>query len=159
MAQAFAITVNGERHEVEADADMPLLYLLADELGLKGPRFGCGLAQCGACSVLVNGREVRSCVYPAASTAGAEVVTAEGIAAADGSPHPLQQELIAAQAPQCGFCYGGMMVKAAELLAANPDPSREEIIAHMDGHLCRCGTYPRLLVAIERAAGRMRADA
>ncbi len=154
----IAITVNGERHELAVDADTPLLYVLADTIGLKGPRFGCGLAQCGACSVLLNGQEVRSCVYPVGSAAGAEVVTAEGISAG-GAPHPLQEELIAAQAPQCGYCYGGMVVKAAELLEANPSPSRDEIIAHMDGHICRCGTYPRLLAAIERAAERMRGDA
>jgi aerobic-type carbon monoxide dehydrogenase small subunit (CoxS/CutS family) len=155
---SISITVNGERHDLAVDADTPLLYVLADTLGLKTPRFGCGLAQCGACSVLVNGREVRSCVYPVSAAAGAEVVTAEGIAT-DDTPHPLQEELIAAQAPQCGYCYGGMVVKAAELLKTNPSPSRDEIISHMDGHICRCGTYPRLLAAIERAAERMRGDA
>lgn len=156
------LTVNGKARRVTSDPAAPLLYVLADELELKGPRFGCGLAQCGSCSVLVDGREVRSCVVPLASALGREVITAEGIAgwhAPTGAPHPLQEELIAAQAPQCGFCYGGMVVKAAELLAANPAPSRAQIVAHMDGHICRCGTYPRLLAAIERAAARMRGGA
>ncbi len=159
MADTIEITVNGERHSVEADAATPLLYVLSDNLGLKGARFGCGLAQCGACSVLVDGREIRSCVTPVGTLTGAKITTAEGLSAANGNPHPLQEELIAAQAPQCGYCYGGMMVKAAELLATNPNPSRDEIVAHMDGHICRCGTYPRLLTAIEKAAARMRGNA
>lgn len=162
MAGTVELVVNGERRRVTSDPATPLLYVLADELGLKGPRFGCGLAQCGACSVLVDGREVRSCLFPLSAALGADVVTAEGIAgwhSADGSPHPLQEELIATQAPQCGFCYGGMVVKAAELLKANPAATRQEIIAHMNGHICRCGTYPRLLDAIERAAARLRGEA
>lgn len=162
MTQNWAITVDGSEHTVEAEADTPLLYVLTDQLGLKGPRFGCGLAQCGSCSVLLDGREVRTCVHPVSAAANAEIVTAEGISGwlsgGDGL-HPLQEELIAAQAPQCGFCYGGMVVKAAELLDRNPNASREEIIDHMDGHICRCGTYPRLLAAIERAAQRMQGDA
>lgn len=162
MTQTYAITVNGTRHEVETDADTPLLYVLSDHLGLKGARFGCGLAQCGACSVLVDGREVRACIYPMASIGHSEVITAEGIAdwySDNGGPHPLQEELIEGQSPQCGFCYGGMVVKAAELLNTNPTPSRAQIIEHMNGHICRCGTYPRLLAAIERAALRMRGSA
>lgn len=159
MTQTWSLSVNGSEHSVEAEADTPLLYVLADQLELKGPRFGCGLAQCGSCSVLLDGREVRSCVFPVSAAADGDIVTAEGIAgwySDDGSLHPLQEELIAAQAPQCGFCYGGMVVKAAELLDRNPNAERDEIIAHMDGHICRCGTYPRLLAAIERAAERMR---
>ncbi|MFC3097155.1 (2Fe-2S)-binding protein [Alteraurantiacibacter palmitatis] len=160
-AGATQLSVNGEARRVASDPATPLLYVLADELDLKGPRFGCGMAQCGSCSVLIDGREVRSCVVPLASALGKDVVTAEGIArwySPDSTLHPLQDELIAAQAPQCGFCYGGMVVKAAELLAANPAPSRAQIVAHMDGHICRCGTYPRLLTAIERAAARMRGE-
>lgn len=162
MTQSWAITVDGSEYNVEAEADTPLLYVLADQLGSRGPRFGCGLAQCGACSVLLDGREIRSCVYPVSAAANAEIVTAQGISdwySGGERLHPLQEELIAAQAPQCGFCYGGMMVKAAELLNRDPNASREEIIAHMDGHICRCGTYPRLLAAIERAAQRMQDDA
>lgn len=165
MANSYKLKVNGTVHEVEADADTPLLYLLMNELELKGPKFGCGLAQCGACSVLLDGKEVRSCVYPVSAVRGAEVTTLEGLpqwhavqAGGDTSnppPHPVQAALIELQAPQCGYCYGGITVKAAELLAANPDPSEAEIAAWMDGHLCRCGTYPRIIAAIRKAAQAM----
>lgn len=161
MAESFLLTVNGSEHRVSAERDCPLLYVLADQLGLTGPKFGCGLAQCGACSVLVDGVEVRSCVYPAASAVGREVITAEGLGrwagGAEGELHPVQSAMIETQAPQCGFCYGGMAVKAAELLAGNPSPTDAEVVAAMDGHICRCGTYPRIVEAIRRAAQAMRA--
>ena len=157
MAEDIELSVNAARHRVSAEPDSPLLYVLIDQLGLTGPRFGCGLAQCGACSVLVDGVEVRSCVYPVSSARGREVVTVEGLAGADGSLHPVQTALIEEQAPQCGYCYGGMAIKAAELLAANPSPSDQEIVAAMNGHICRCGTYPRIVAAIRRAAEAMRA--
>jgi aerobic-type carbon monoxide dehydrogenase small subunit (CoxS/CutS family) len=157
MAEDIELSVNAARHRFSAEPDSPLLYVLIDQLGLTGPRFGCGLAQCGACSVLVDGVEVRSCVYPVSSARGREVVTAEGLARADGSLHPVQTALIEEQAPQCGYCYGGMAIKAAELLAANPSPSDEEIVAAMNGHICRCGTYPRIVAAIRGAAEAMRA--
>ena len=165
MAEATELRVNGEAHRVEADPDTPLLYVLSDELALRGPRFGCGLAQCGACSVLVDGREVRSCVFPLAAVQGREVVTVEGLpawhAARSGGPaealHPVQAALIEAQAPQCGYCYSGMAIKAAELLADNPMPNDAEIVAAMNGHLCRCGTYPRIVAAIRSAAEAMQA--
>ena len=166
MAESFALNVNGREHRVLAEADSPLLYVLIDQLGLTGPKFGCGLAQCGACSVLVDGAEVRSCVYPAVSAKGRAIVTVEGLPAwhaeRSGNPaeesalHPVQSALLEAQAPQCGYCYGGMAIKAAELLAANRSPTEAEIVAAMDGHLCRCGTYPRIVAAIRRAAEAMR---
>ena len=162
--------MNGKVHRVEAAADEPLLYVLAGELDLTGPRFGCGLAQCGSCSVLVDGVETRSCVTPAASLVGRDIVTLEGLprwyAARQasrlrrGEPaplHPVQQALIDEAAPQCGYCMNGIVIKAAELLANRPDPTDEEIRAAMNGHLCRCGTYPRVLAAIRRAAATMRA--
>jgi len=157
MAEDIELSVNATAHRVIAEPESPLLYVLIDQLGLTGPKFGCGLAQCGACSVLVDGVEVRSCVYPVSSARGREVVTVEGLAGADGSLHPVQTALIEEQAPQCGYCYGGMAIKAAELLAANPSPSDEQIVAAMNGHICRCGTYPRIVVAIRRAAEAMRA--
>jgi aerobic-type carbon monoxide dehydrogenase small subunit (CoxS/CutS family) len=167
VPEEFELTVNGETRRVSAERDTPLLYVLIDDLGLRGPKFGCGLAQCGACSVLVDGREVRACVYPAASAQGREVTTLEGLPAwharhsgadvADPPLHPLQVALVEEQAPQCGYCYSGMIIKAAELLADNPAPSDAEIVAAMNGHLCRCGTYPRIVAAIRRAAEAMRA--
>ena len=155
--------LNGQQVSVSSTPDTPLLYVLSDELALLGPRFGCGLAQCGACSVLVDGTEVRSCVTPLASVGEREVTTLEGLpawyAAQQGLEEvpeltPLQSALIEEQALQCGFCYNGMIVKASELLQANPDPSVEEIRQAMNGHLCRCGTYPRIISAIRKVASQ-----
>ncbi len=162
------ITVNGKSHTVGADPDTPLLYVLADDLELKGPRFGCGLAQCGSCSVLLNGREIRSCVTPLSAVGNAKIVTPEGLPAFYAAStkkstvpklHPLQQALIDEQAPQCGYCYNGIIVKAAAFLAENPRPSEDEIRAAMDSHICRCGTYPRIMKAILRAADAMQRSA
>jgi len=159
------LTVNGRAYELEADSDTPLLYILADDLKLKGPRFGCGLAQCGSCSVLLNGQEIRSCVTPLGAVADGSVVTLEGLPqfyadnkklAAAPELHPVQQAFIDEQAPQCGYCYNGITIKAAELLSHNTDPSETDIRQAMDGHLCRCGTYPRIMKAIRRAAAEMR---
>jgi aerobic-type carbon monoxide dehydrogenase small subunit (CoxS/CutS family) len=159
------LTVNGRAYELEADSDTPLLYILADDLKLKGPRFGCGLAQCGSCSVLLNGQEIRSCITPLAATADGSIVTLEGLPqfyahnkklAAAPELHPVQQAFIDEQAPQCGYCYNGITIKAAELLSHNTDPSEADIRQAMDGHLCRCGTYPRIMKAIRRAAAEMR---
>ena len=164
MANRLDIDVNGRRHAVEAAPDTPLLYVLTNDLGLRGPRFGCGLAQCGSCSVLVDGVERRSCVTPVSAVAGKHVTTLEGLPqwyaergklAAVPKLHPVQQALLDEQAPQCGYCYNGMIIKAAELLAGNPAPSDAEIRSSMNGHLCRCGTYPRILAAIKRAARSM----
>jgi aerobic-type carbon monoxide dehydrogenase small subunit (CoxS/CutS family) len=159
------LKVNGRTHTIQASADEPLLYVLAGELGLTGPRFGCGLAQCGSCSVLIDGVEVRACVTPVGAVRGRAVTTLEGLPAwhaartgrrqrrgAELPLHPVQQALIDVAAPQCGYCMNGMTIKAAELLANNPAPSDDEIRAAMNGHLCRCGTYPRILAAIRRAA-------
>lgn len=161
--------MNGVLRDVTAFADEPLLYVLANELGLTGPRFGCGLAQCGSCSVLVDGVERRACVTPAGSVVGHDVVTLEGLPRwhaerAGIRPrrgellplHPVQQALIDEAAPQCGYCMNGMAIKAAELLTQKPDPTDAEIRAAMNGHLCRCGTYPRILAAIRRAAAAMK---
>lgn len=165
------LRVNGRIHEVRASADEPLLYVLANELGLTGPRFGCGLAQCGSCSVLVDDVERRACVTPLGAVEGRSIVTLEGLprwhAERSGARsrrsqlplHPVQQALIEEAAPQCGYCMNGMAIKAAELLANNPDPTDAEIRAAMNGHLCRCGTYPRILAAIRRAAETMRSSA
>ncbi len=165
MADEIELRVNGVRRRAAPAADTPLLYVLTNELALRGPRFGCGLAQCGACSVLVDGAERRACVTPVAAVAGKEITTLEGLpawyAAARGlgrapALHPVQQAMLEEQAPQCGYCYNGMIVKAAELLAANAAPTDAEIRKAMNGHLCRCGTYPRILAAIRRAAAAMR---
>jgi len=158
------ITVNGRRATIASAPDTPLLYVLMNELALKGPRFGCGLAQCGSCSVLVDGVETRSCVTPLSAIGERAVVTLEGLhelyakqKKLDETPglHPVQQAFIDEQAVQCGYCYNGMTIKAAELLAGNPRPTEDEVRAAMNGHLCRCGTYPRILKAILRAAKAM----
>ena len=155
------ITVNGQRHSIDAAPDTPLLYVLANDLALRGPRFGCGLAQCGSCSVLVDGVERRSCVTPVSAVEGKRVTTLEGLPTWYAEKHklknalalhPVQQALLDEQAAQCGYCYNGIIVKACELLAQNPAPSDVEIRAALNGHLCRCGTYPRILAAIKRAA-------
>src|SRR5579862_2618804 len=145
-----ALTVNGQRHEVDAAPDTPLLWILREHLGLTGTKFGCGIAACGACTVHVDGQAVRACVTPASLAEGRAVTTIEGLSP-DGS-HPLQKAWIAEQVPQCGYCQSGQIMMAATLLAENKHPSREDIVAHMDGNICRCGTYLRIISAIERAA-------
>ena len=165
MADEIQIVLNGESRTVSSSPDTPLLYVLTDELQLQGPRFGCGLAQCGSCSVLVDGVEVRSCVTPLAAAAGKHVTTLEGLPVMyaterglDSPPEftPVQAAFIETQAIQCGYCYNGMAIKATELLAANPDPTETEIRTAMNGHLCRCGTYPGIIEAIQLAARKMR---
>ena len=157
----FTLTVNEESVTVDVASDTPLLYVLAGDLGLKGPRFGCGLAQCGSCSVLLNGNETRSCVLPVSAVAGQKITTLEGLPrhyatlrklADPPDLHPLQQAMIDEQAVQCGYCFNGMIIKGAELLGKVPNPTEEQIREHMNGHLCRCGTYPRITKAILRAA-------
>ncbi len=156
-----SLTINGVSIDVEADSDTPLLYVLTDELLLQGPRFGCGLAQCGSCSVLVDGIETRACVTPIATLKDKSITTLEGItayyAAKSGlasipQSTPVQDALVAEQALQCGYCYNGMIIKATELLLNNPDPSDAEIRSAMNGHLCRCGTYPKIISAIKKAS-------
>lgn len=165
----ITLNVNGVRREVQAPDDTPLLYVLRNDLQLIGPQFGCGLAQCGACSVLVDGKEVRSCVTPAASVANQEITTLEGLPArwakqknlpvdeAKSTLHPVQQAWIEEQTPQCGFCQNGMMIKATELLESNPNPSVAQIKAAfttsgVSPNLCRCGTYVAIMQAVQHAA-------
>ena len=129
----------------------PLLYILRNDLGLNGPKFGCGLGQCGACAVLMNGAETRSCLTPMSIAALGEIVTSEGLGTVD-APHPVQAAFVAEQAAQCGYCISGMVIAAAALLDDNPKPTAGEIRAAMDGHLCRCGTHLRIVRAIQRTA-------
>ncbi len=164
-----AITVNGVRREIEAPGDMPLLYVLRNELQLRGPQFGCGLAQCGACSVLVDGKETRSCVTPLSSITTQEITTLEGLPArwakqkglsaeeAKATLHPVQQAWIEEQTPLCGFCQSGMMIMATELLESNPHPTTAEIKdaftnSGPSAHLCRCGSYTAIIEAVHHAA-------
>ena len=150
MADTLEITVNGRRHRVTAAADTPLLYVLREELALNGPKFGCGLSQCGACTVHIGDRAARSCVTPV-STVHGPVTTLEGLGTRE-HPHPLQQAFIAEQAAQCGYCINGMIMTAAALLKQNPSPSESEVRSALDGNLCRCGTHLRILRAIRRVA-------
>jgi len=165
MAADLKIKVNEQNWTVTAAADTPLLYVLTNEMNLQGPRFGCGLGQCGSCSVLVNGVETRSCVTPVSNIAGKAITTLEGLPVwyaaqkkfpAAGALHPVQQAMIDEQAVQCGYCFNGMIIKAAELLSKIPQPSETQIRSAMNGHLCRCGSYPRILKAVSRASQAMR---
>jgi len=166
------IVVNGVRREVQAPADTPLLYVLRNDLELSGPQFGCGLAQCGSCSVLLNGKEIRSCITPLSSAAGKEVTTLEGLAArwaqqkglspadAQKTLHPVQQAWIEEQTPLCGYCQNGMMIKATELLEQNATPTVAEIkeaftTSGPSPHLCRCGSYTAIIEAVQRAGQAM----
>ncbi len=141
------LTINGESHRFDGDPEMPLLWYLRDELNLTGTKFGCGMAQCGACTVHFNGEAQRSCVLPMSALEGATVTTIEGLSQ-DGD-HPLQQAWVEHQVPQCGFCQPGQIMQAAHLLASNPSPSDDDIVQSMAGNICRCGTYPRIFAAIK----------
>src|ERR1700730_11264652 len=145
-----AFSVNGARRELEVGPDTPLLWVLREHLGMTGTKFGCGVPACGACTVHVDGNPIRSCITPVSLVEGRAVTTIEGLSP-DGS-HPLQKAWIAEQVPQCGYCQSGQIMQAAALLARNRNPSREDIVEHMDGNLCRCGTYLRIISAIQRAA-------
>jgi len=145
-----AFTLNGKQQDVEVGPNTPLLWVLREHLKLTGTKFGCGIAACGACTVHIDGEPARSCAMPISLVAGKSVTTIEGLSA-DGS-HPLQKAWIAEQVPQCGYCQSGQIMQAAALLAVNKNPTREEIVAHMDGNICRCGTYLRIISAIQRAA-------
>ncbi len=162
---SIKVTVNGRAHDVHSSPDTPLLYVLRDEVGLDGPKFGCGLAQCGACTVIIKGRATRSCVLPVGAVDG-PVTTLEGLAASYHGRtqlqtanaeklHPLQQAWIDEQVPQCGYCQNGMLIQAADLLSTTPSPSDEQIVESMNGHLCRCGTYNGIVRAIKRASAVM----
>ena len=146
----IGFTLNGEKHSVDADEVASLLWIIREKIGLTGTKFGCGVAQCGACTVHVDGAAVRSCVTTLGQVEGRSVTTIEGLSK-DG-PHALQKAWIAEQAPQCGYCQSGQIMSAAALLADRPKPSRQQIIEHMNGNICRCGTYHRIIAAIERVA-------
>jgi len=150
-----ALNVNGKKTSSQLDdPQTPLLYVLRDDLGLHGPRFGCGLGQCGACMVLVDGKATRSCVTPVSAVAGKKIVTLEGLGT-PVAPHPLQQAFIDEQAVQCGYCINGMIMQAAALLQTNRTPSEEQIRDALAGNLCRCGTHLRIVRAIKRASETM----
>jgi aerobic-type carbon monoxide dehydrogenase small subunit (CoxS/CutS family) len=170
MASALTLMVNGEKRSVTASPDTPLLYVLRNDLQLTGPRFGCGLAQCGACAVLVDGAEMRSCVTPVSTVAGKRVHTIEGLpalwaekhgtSAGNTALHPVQQAWIDEQVPQCGYCQSGMMIAAVDLLQKNPSPTVAQIKDAYTNtppspHLCRCGTYNAIISAVQRAAKAM----
>ena len=147
---AFTLTVNGKSTTVDVPGDMPLLWVLRDVLNLKGTKFGCGIGQCGACTVHLNGRAVRSCSTPMSTVSNAKVTTIEGLSP-DGS-HPLQRAWMEIDVPQCGYCQAGQIMTAAALLASNPKPSAEEIDTAMNAQICRCGTYLRIREGVQRAA-------
>lgn len=147
------ITVNGKPHDVVATPDTPLLYVLRNELGLKGPRFGCGLSQCGACTVEMGGTAVRSCVTPVSAVGSQTITTLEGLGTID-SPHPLQSAFIAEQAGQCAYCISGMIMEAHAYLQRQPFPTADDIKTALNGHLCRCGSHYRIIRAVQRAANQ-----
>ena len=150
------LTVNEREYEIDVDARMPLLWVLRDELGITGPKYGCGMAMCGACTVHVDGRPVRSCVLPVAAV-NAEVRTIEGLGTPD-TLHAVQAAWVEMQVAQCGYCQPGQIMSAAALLEATPSPSDEEIDRALSGNLCRCGTYPRIRSAVHAAAARLRGE-
>ena len=157
MNDTIHLSVNGKDHDVEADPDTPLLYVLRQTLGLTGSHLGCGLNQCGACNVLMDGHVIASCDTPLWSAAGKQVLTIEGLGSRE-TPHPLQTAFIEEQAAQCGYCISGILVTAAALLEANPDPDETQIRAALDGNLCRCGAHNRIVRAIRKAATAMRTE-
>jgi len=154
MADAVELTVNGARHRVRAQDDTPLLYVLRNDLELNGAKFGCGLGQCGACTVIVDGEAVRSCSFPVALAAGKQITTIEGLGTID-KPHPVQKAFIDEQAAQCGYCINGMIMTATALLQRNPQASDSQVRQALAGNLCRCGTHSRILRAIARAGKEM----
>jgi nicotinate dehydrogenase subunit A len=154
MPENIQLTVNGRRESVTVEADTPLLYVLRNDLGVTGPKFGCGLAQCGACTVHLDGTAIRSCVMPATSAKGALVTTLEGLAR-NGALHAVQQAFIDEQAAQCGYCINGWVMTAAALLADNPNATEDEIRRGLSGLKCRCGTHMSILRAVKLAASRM----
>ena len=157
MSEHFTLTVNGRAHEIEAAGATPLLDVLRNHLGLKGSRYGCGLEQCGACMVLVDGETVYSCSREAGTLLGRSILTVEGLRT-DGALHPLQQAFLDEQAGQCGYCLSGMLMAAKALLDRNPSPTRAEIVEALDPNLCRCGSHPRILRAVARAAVVLRGE-
>jgi nicotinate dehydrogenase subunit A len=155
----ISLKVNGQDHQIDADLDTPLLYVLREDLALNAAKFGCGLGQCGACTVIVDGKAVLSCVTPLLLLEGKQVTTLEGLGSIE-APGPIQRAFIEEQAAQCGYCIAGMMMRAQALLQKNPKPTDEQIRSELEPHLCRCGTHMRILRAVHRAAHLMQtADA
>ena len=152
MPDSFTLKINGKAHSVQADGDVPLLWVIREYLQLTGTKFGCGIAQCGACTVHVDGQPMRSCQLQVSRAVGREITTIEGI----GEDHPVKQAWIDVQVPQCGYCQSGQIMSAVALVEKNSNPSEEEIIAAMEGNLCRCGTYMRIKRAIRQAAQEVR---
>jgi nicotinate dehydrogenase subunit A len=157
-ARPITLTVNGETRTVEASPETPLIYVLRNDLELNGPKFGCGLGECGACAVLVDGRSVRSCTTASATVEGHEIITLEGLGTST-NPHPVQQAFIEKQAAQCGYCLNGMIIATAALLRRDPAPNEKTIREALARHLCRCGTHVEILAAVRRAAELSRAQA
>ncbi|WP_322003108.1 (2Fe-2S)-binding protein [Marinobacter alexandrii] len=154
---AVSLTVNGVERKLDVEGDTPLLWVVRDELGLKGTKFGCGAGLCGACTVHLNGQPVRSCSTPVELAAGAQITTIEGLGDQDRL-HALQEAWIEQGVPQCGYCQSGQIMSAAHLLASNPSPSRDDIVSAMTGNICRCGTYSRIIAAVESVAADSRPD-
>ena len=154
---AITLTVNNQQHKIDVDPQMPLLWVIRDFVGLKGTKYGCGIAQCGACTVLLDGNPIRSCSFPVSAAAGKKISTVEGLS--ENIDHPVQEAWIELQVPQCGYCQSGQIMSAVALLKKTPDPTDAQIDAAMQGHLCRCGTYPRIRKAIHRAAELMKTKA
>ena len=151
----LSLIVNGQKHRVDVDPDTPLLYVLRNDLGLNGPKFGCGRAQCGACTVIMDGTAILSCVMPAGQAAGREILTLEGLGSVD-NPHPIQRAFIAEQAAQCGYCINGMIMTGKALLDRTPDPTEQQIRQALAPVLCRCGTHGSIVRAVRRAARELK---
>jgi isoquinoline 1-oxidoreductase subunit alpha len=151
---SFTLVINNKSYQVEADPQMPLLWAIRDLAGLTGTKYGCGISQCGACTVHLNGTPIRSCTMPVSSVANQKITTIEGLS--DDNSHPVQKAWIDEQVPQCGYCQSGQIMAATALLKRNPSPSDKDIDAAMQGHICRCGTYPRIRKAIKKAALEMK---
>ena len=148
-----SFSINGQAVEVDAEPRTPLLWVIREHLKYTGTKFGCGVGQCGVCTVHIDGSSTYSCLTPLSAVEGREVTTIEGLS--PNADHPLQTAWVAEEVPQCGYCQSGQIMRAADLLANNPNPARDEIVAHMSTHICRCGTYSRIIRAIERAAGEV----
>jgi nicotinate dehydrogenase subunit A len=154
MTQTIRLNVNGRPHDISADAETPLLYILRNDLALNGPKYGCGLGECGTCTVLIDGLAARSCVIPVGGCVGHDIVTLEGLGTRD-HPDPVQQAFIAEQAAQCGYCLGGMIMTTKALLAVNPHPTEAEAAEALKYNLCRCGAHVEIMRAVMRAAGHL----
>lgn len=154
----ITLKINGQTHNIEVDPNTPILWVVREQIGLTGTKFGCGIAQCGACTVHLNGKPIRSCVTPIRAVANQEITTIEGIGRVKGKLHAVQQAWIDEQVPQCGYCQSGQIMSAAALLAANSAPTDADIDRAMSGNICRCGTYPRIRKGIKRAAALLATD-